>query len=98
MKSVLVIVTMIVLASLGWGANVPRAATLSQQKMCAEQAAKAFHATASDDTWSFTNHYDAVANICYLMRTQWTNDHKGAASMVYRISNDRRPRRSHRRL
>jgi len=46
----------------------PRLATLAQQKMCAEQAEKHFNSTsASQGSANFTSHYDARANVCYIM-------------------------------
>jgi hypothetical protein len=47
----------------------PRAATLSQQKMCAEQARKTFHENnpKPNATTGYTSHYDATANVCYIM-------------------------------
>lgn len=46
----------------------PRLATLAQQKMCAEQAEKQFNSTsASQGSANFTSHYDARANVCYIM-------------------------------
>ncbi len=50
----------------------PRAATLQQQKMCAEQAEK-FFAKETDGLsndhsfWSYVSHYDAPANVCYIL-------------------------------
>jgi len=46
-----------------------RLATLTQQKMCDERAEKEFHkynpkASPAD---SYTSHYDAQANVCYMM-------------------------------
>jgi hypothetical protein len=46
----------------------PRLATLAQQKVCAEQAEKQFNSTsASQGSAEFTSHYDARANVCYIM-------------------------------
>ncbi len=44
------------------------AATLSQQKMCAEQAKKSFEDSAfsKDNTSTYTSHYDTRTNICYV--------------------------------
>jgi hypothetical protein len=49
----------------------PQSATLSQQKMCADQAKKVFH----DDSplrpsfleWDYTSHYDTKSNRCFIM-------------------------------
>jgi hypothetical protein len=70
MKSIFVLLaTLLTLSAAVFGQNQPRIATLSQQKMCAEQAAKFFHEDTKDNsgTWSFTNHYNASTNVCYLM-------------------------------
>jgi hypothetical protein len=47
-----------------------RVATLAQQKMCAEQADKAFNGSAASEkgkNTSYVNHYDARANVCYVI-------------------------------
>lgn len=64
----------------------PRAATLAQQKMCAEQAAKRFHNDNKDASgMTFKSHYDASANVCYLMvlYTDLTTSHLVISSDVY---------------
>ena len=59
-----------------------RIATLSQQKMCAEQAAKVFNAGFSHSMYAgYVNHYDAVTNVCYIM-TSVTSTYDGT---VYRL-------------
>ena len=47
----------------------PRLATLAQQKMCAEQSEKQFNSTGASKSSAadFTSHYDARANVCYIM-------------------------------
>lgn len=54
----------------------PEAATLAQQKMCDEQAAKRFHEDENSDDFgtkkknppitSYTSHYDPAVNVCYV--------------------------------
>ena len=52
----------------------PEAATLAQQKMCAEQAEKRYQADRYGDfekkddlpLTSYTNHYDPAVNVCYV--------------------------------
>jgi hypothetical protein len=59
-------------ASLAVGQAKPHA-PLTQQKMCAEQAHKAFawsHGSdkeAGNKGWTYTSHFDASENICYVM-------------------------------
>jgi hypothetical protein len=52
-------------------ASQPRLATLSQQKMCAEQADKQFNIYGAPETGDtatdYVSHYDARANVCYMM-------------------------------
>src|SRR6266478_9984019 len=59
-------------------AQEPRQATLAQQKMCADQAKRAFNDSDAskplDDKKmrrvsppEYTSHYDAKANVCYIM-------------------------------
>jgi hypothetical protein len=52
-------------------ASQPRLATLSQQKMCAEQADKQFNIygtpESGDTATEYVSHYDARANVCYMM-------------------------------
>jgi hypothetical protein len=70
MKRILVLVFMLS-ASLAVGQAKPRQATLTQQKICADQARKAFKEYYVPDkkgiTYDYTNHYDPAANICYIM-------------------------------
>ena len=57
-------------------ASTQEAATLSQQKMCSEQAEKSFNGSAFSEPKSYpgitnmgntyTNHFDATASICYM--------------------------------
>lgn len=52
----------------------PQAATLAQQKMCDEQAAKKFQENESSENFpkskatisSYTSHYDPTENVCYI--------------------------------
>jgi hypothetical protein len=54
----------------------PEAASLSQQKMCDEQAAKRFHENENSDDFhlkkknppisDYTSHYDPAVNVCYV--------------------------------
>lgn len=55
-------------------ANNARQATLAQQKMCADQAQRSFNESdfskpSKTDTrsYEYTSHYDAAANVCYIM-------------------------------
>ncbi|MGD0825511.1 MAG: hypothetical protein ABR908_13060 [Terriglobales bacterium] len=52
-------------------ASQPRLATLPQQKLCAEQADKQFNIygtpRSGDTANDFVSHYDARANVCYMM-------------------------------
>jgi hypothetical protein len=70
MKRILVLVFMLS-ASLAVGQAKPRQATLTQQKICAEEARKAFKEYYVPDksgiNYDFTSHYDPVANVCYIM-------------------------------
>lgn len=58
-------------------AQEPRPATLTQQKMCADQAKRSFAEWAGTSLGSgkigpytyYTSHYDAKANVCYIMVT-----------------------------
>jgi hypothetical protein len=56
-----------------------RLATLAQQKMCDEQAEKEFHKSNPNASQydSYTSHYDAEANVCYMMVTTVHTDHGG---------------------
>ena len=53
-------------------APIPAVATLSQQKMCSDQADKSFnnsgYAEKSNGSLgnTYTNHFDAAANVCYI--------------------------------
>jgi hypothetical protein len=75
-----VLVTLLILTTAVFGQSQPRIATLVQQKMCAEQAAKVFHESEPDGSWSFTNHYDASANICYLMKSRFDVNTQGTTA------------------
>ena len=60
-------------ASLGFGQSKPHAphAPLSQQKVCAEEARKAFNKSFKPQqdgiTYEFTSHYDTQTNVCYVL-------------------------------
>jgi hypothetical protein len=60
----------VVTASLAFGQNKSHA-PLSQQKVCAEEARKAFNKSfkAEQDgiSYEFTSHYDAEASVCYVL-------------------------------
>jgi hypothetical protein len=66
------ILTLMLLTSLAFG-QTKRQATLAQQKMCSEQARVVFEregrgAPPSEYLlWEFTSHYNAQANVCYVM-------------------------------
>jgi hypothetical protein len=54
--------------------NNARQATLAQQKMCADQAQRSFNESAfsepkktDTESYEYTSHYDAAANVCYIM-------------------------------
>ena len=44
----------------------PEAASLAQQKMCDEQAAKKFSENGHGKYDSYTSHYDPTVNVCYI--------------------------------
>jgi hypothetical protein len=44
----------------------PEAASLAQQKMCDEQAAKRFRENEPSGLDSYTSHYDPAVNVCYV--------------------------------
>jgi hypothetical protein len=61
-----------IFTSLAFGQAKPRQATLTQQKVCADEARKAFKEYYVPDkngglTYEYTSHYDPAANICYIM-------------------------------
>ena len=74
-------ITILILSLLAAGATQaqePRLATLAQQKMCADQAKRAFNDSDASKPPNdkkmrrvsppeYTSHYDAKANICYIM-------------------------------
>jgi hypothetical protein len=64
------IFTVVLVASLMVGQNKPHA-SLSQQKVCAEEARKAFNKSykAEQDgvSYEFTSHYDTQLNVCYIL-------------------------------
>jgi hypothetical protein len=65
-----IVVLVIATASLGFGQDKPHA-PLSQQKVCAEEARKAFNKSfkAEQDgvSYEFTSHYGAQNNVCYIL-------------------------------
>jgi len=70
MKHILVL-GVILSASLVFGQQ-PRQATLAQQKVCADQARKTFHADNVTRpphmlVWEYTSHYEPRTNTCYIM-------------------------------
>jgi hypothetical protein len=77
----------------GARAQEPRLATLAQQKMCADQARKAFNESDASKPINdkkfrrvspaeYTSHYDAKANVCYIMvhESNILDDAKGNAN------------------
>ena|SRR5208337_2085217 len=70
MKTMGVLMLVVILACPVFGQAKPQTkprATLQQQKMCAEQAQKAFEDyRTSNGFWSYTNHFDASTNVCYM--------------------------------
>ena len=69
--------------SKGDPAPKPRLATLQQQKMCDEQAKKKFHEDnpKPNGTTDYTSHYDARANVCYMM-VHYVSTEGGKASVL----------------
>jgi|ERR1022692_419552 triacylglycerol esterase/lipase EstA (alpha/beta hydrolase family) len=69
MRHVLIL-AVVLAASLAVGQNNPHA-PLSQQKVCAEEAQKAFNKSfkAEQDgvSFEFTSHYDTQAKVCYVL-------------------------------
>lgn len=61
----------------------PRLATLVQQKMCDEQAKKKFHEDnpRPNELTNYTSHYDAKANVCYVM-VHYVATENGKASIL----------------
>lgn len=61
------------------GQAPPRQATLAQQKACSDQARAKFHEDGYDSLTppgSYTSHYDAQSNGCYIMVLTVTHGHK----------------------
>jgi hypothetical protein len=68
----------------------PEAATLTQQKMCDEQAEKKFHddegtALYGDNKpiYSYTSHYDPVVNVCYVRIHSFGGKPPSVSDLVY---------------
>ena len=61
-------------------AQEPRAATLAQQKMCADQAKRSFAEDKLSPRAFYTSHYDPKANVCYIMTSDTTPNHDGTIS------------------
>src|ERR1700753_1996792 len=85
MKSLLVAVGIAFASSLcsQVSAQQPRTASLAEQKMCSEQARRAFNDSDAGKPINivgikrmsppeYTNHYDATANVCYIMVRELT--------------------------
>jgi len=76
MKILPLILGMMFLSAAGAQAQQPKRsqqprATLEQQKMCADQAKKAFNERREDLGFQFfSSHYDPTANICYVLHTK----------------------------
>ena len=70
MKKVCLVATVlfVALSSVAVAQAKPRQATLTQQKMCADQAAKRF-TEAYEDWTEYSSHYNSRLNVCYL----WVN-------------------------
>jgi hypothetical protein len=73
-------------------ANNARQATLAQQKMCADQAQRSFNESdfskpkkTDTENYQYTSHYDAAANVCYIMvsGTYNGNGKPAASDVVY---------------
>jgi hypothetical protein len=90
MKPIMSVLALFGLVCLPWAQKPPgepqrRLATLAQQKMCGEKAEKEFHkynpkASPLDD---YTSHYDAQANVCYMMvHTVLTNQGVSVSNIV----------------
>ena len=62
----------------------PEAATLAQQKMCDEQAAKKFkengHASSLD---TYTSHYDPIVNVCFIRVEAYAGNPMVLTDVVY---------------
>jgi hypothetical protein len=66
--------------------SAPRDATLAQQKMCDVQANKKFNeseASSKSSNSEYTSHYDARANVCYIMVHQGA--HGGMVGFSYLV-------------
>lgn len=69
----------------------PQAATLAQQKMCDEQAAKKFHEErysgfekkSSLPLTSYTSHYDPAVNVCYVRVNSFGGTPLAVSAVVY---------------
>ncbi len=71
----------------------PVAATLAQQKMCDEQAAKRFHEDENSDDFhlkkknppisSYTSHYDPTVNVCYVRINSFSANPASVSAVVY---------------
>jgi hypothetical protein len=68
----------------------PEAATLAQQKMCDDQAAKKFHDNESTSLhvgdkplYSYTSHYDPTVNICYVRVHTFGGTPPSVSDVVY---------------
>ena len=80
---------MFVLSLAAMAQDKPRHATLSQQKMCADQAKKSFeednvkpeHAL----TWQFSSHYETNTNICYVMTWISTMDNSNKFTLSHYV-------------
>lgn len=83
MNRIVLVLVMLTLTAAVFGQS--RIATLPQQKMCAEQAAKRFHEDNRDTSGTFKSHYDAPTNVCYLMvlYTDLTTHRDVISSSVY---------------
>lgn len=71
MKRLFGLLAVLILAVSALGQAAPRSATLAQQKMCADQARRAFkefYSPSKDGiSYDYTSHYDTRANVCYIL-------------------------------
>jgi hypothetical protein len=83
----------------GQETQAPRQATLTQQKMCADQAKRAFHEMGAAepkgkhsplDSADYTSHYDAKVNVCYIMTSsvQYLDGVNGGTQSVGMVVSD----------
>jgi hypothetical protein len=80
MNRIFGLVILMIASHAAFGQTKPRQATIAQQKMCADQARKTFNEdnpTRPEHAidFEYTSHYEASANVCYIMtHTATVND------------------------